>query len=124
MLNNKTKSQLLAKKVQEMKTAKQRNRGMLIFNQAPANFCAVFKLPLGGFFPLVHCVGMKFPIDILFCDRNHQVIFKKLNVLPGSVVMPWKYALGGACYLLEFSDCDLSSVELEDELSWRFEDAA
>ena len=32
----------------------------------------------------IHCFGMKFSIDIVFLDRNYQVVGIKENMLPGS----------------------------------------
>lgn len=32
----------------------------------------------------IHCFGMKFPIDVIFLDRNYQVVGIRENMLPGS----------------------------------------
>ena len=109
---------VVAEKVQWMMTAKDRSKGLLIYKDAPKNLCAIFPLPLGGFFPMIHCIGMKFRIDVLFCNHKKEVLYKKEAVKPGSFVLPWKYLLGGASYLLEFSECSVSDIQLKDELIW------
>lgn len=32
----------------------------------------------------IHCFGMKFPIDVIFLDRNYNVVDLKRNMQPGS----------------------------------------
>ncbi len=117
MLNTRT-NEVLAAKVERFVTAKERSRGLLKYDSAPQNFVAVFDLALWGFLPIIHTIGMRFPIDIVFCDRQQRVkkIFK--DVKPGRLVVPWTLLLGGAPFLLEFSQCDLENLSVGDQLSW------
>jgi|GEM_PF-4656039 len=118
MLENQRTGSALATKIIYMDTAAKRAKGLLAHSEVLPKTVAVFSLPLGGFFPLIHTIGMKFPIDILFCNKNKEVIYNYQNVVPFRFVFPWKKAFGGCSYLLEFMDCDLSSVELGDTLTW------
>jgi len=118
MLRNLRSQKTLARNIEWMTNSVERSRGLLKYKEAPQDYVAIFKLPLNGFFPLIHCVGMKFPIDIVFCSSNKIVrsVFK--SVKPGRFVLPWAYLLGGCKYLLEFSVSDTSDIVLGDQLEW------
>jgi len=118
MLKNKRTNEVLALNIERFLTAKERARGLLKYDSALESFVAVFDLALWGFLPIIHTMGMRFPIDIVFCDRQGRVrqIFK--GVQPGRMVVPWALLLGGAPYLLEFSGCKLDNLSVGDELLW------
>lgn len=118
MVVNNRNNQVIAENEQWYTTPSERSKGLLRYSDAPNNFVAIFKLPLFGFFPMVHCFGMKFPIDIAFCDSKQRVLFFRADVLPNQITMPWQFFLGGCRYLLEFSKANTKSIEIGDELSW------
>lgn len=118
MVVNTRNNQVLAQEEQWYVTATDRSRGLLRYEKAPENFVAIFKLPLFGFFPLVHCFGMKFSIDIVFCDSNKRVVYLKKEVAPNRIVMPWRFIHGGCRYLLEFSQANTKDLFIGDQLSW------
>lgn len=108
----------VATQVEGMLSARERMRGLLKFDKPPHQYAAIFHLPVGGFFPLVHTLSMKFGIDIIFCDLNKRVVCIRRSVPPGRWIMPWKYFFGGCRFLVEFSECDTSMIDLGDELRW------
>lgn len=118
MLKNKRTNEVLALKTERFVTAQERSRGLLKYDSQLENFVAVFDLALWGFLPIIHTIGMRFPIDIVFCDRRGMVkeIFR--NVKPGRLVVPWRLLLGGAPHLLEFSGCKIENLSVGDELLW------
>ena len=118
MIVDSSSHRVLAKQIEWMKSPRARAIGLLKFEQAPENFAAIFKLPLFGFFPLVHTVGMKFTIDILFCDSKKKVLHRYEKVKPGRFIFPMLHAIGGCSYLLEFSNCDLSNIRQGVQLDW------
>lgn len=118
MIKHLPSQKTLAEKVEWMKTPSERARGLLKYTSAPQKFAAIFRLPFGGFIPLVHTIGMKFSIDILFCNREGAVEYCALKVPPGRFVLPLKFIFGGCSYLVEFSGCDLSAVKVGDRLVW------
>lgn len=108
----------LATTVEIMDTPAKRAIGLLKYSEAPRHYAAVFPLPLNGFFPLVHTLGMKFPIDICFCDIDRKIIFKRSQVGAGRFVLPWLNFFGGARYLIEFANCDLKETHAGEILEW------
>ncbi|MBN8553822.1 MAG: DUF192 domain-containing protein [Deltaproteobacteria bacterium] len=118
MITEPSSRRIIARQIEWMKTSKSRAIGMLKFDQPPQNFGAIFKLPLFGFFPLVHTIGMKFPIDILFCDSQKKVLHRYEKVKPGRFIFPMLHAVGGCSYLLEFSNCDISNIRKGVQLEW------
>lgn len=96
----------------------ERSRGLLKYQEPPTEHAAIFKLALWGFLPVVHTFGMKFPIDIVFCDSLKRVKFIYRSVKPGRVVAPLPALLGGCPYLVEFVNCDLRGLKPGDELGW------
>ncbi len=108
----------IAKVTEHFVNAKDRARGLLKFEKAPESYVAVFHLAAFGFLPIVHCFGMKFPIDIVFCDSKKQVRHIYRGVSPGSIIVPWASLLGGCRYLLEFSNCETSQISEGDQLEW------
>lgn len=118
MIQHLPSNKILAHSIEWMKTPVERSRGLLKYASAPQNFAAIFKLPFGGLLPLVHTIGMKFSIDIIFCDLEGRVKYKKLGVPAGRFVLPIQNIFGGCAYLVEFSGCDLSSVNVGDVLKW------
>lgn len=109
---------VIAQNLELMDTPLKRARGLLKFAEKPASYAAVFELPFFGFFPLIHTVGMRFAIDILFCDRDQKLKHRYLNVKPGRMIMPITNALGGCPFMIELSGCDSGSLELGEKLSW------
>jgi uncharacterized membrane protein (UPF0127 family) len=118
MITLKRSGEILATTVERMDSPAKRARGLMKYENAPKNFAAIFFLPLGGFFPLIHTFGMKFPIDIIFCDKNKKVISKFLNVNAGKIACPWKFFFGGCRYVVEFSEARISQLQIGDELLW------
>lgn len=118
MLTHPASGRMIAENVHFLSSPLERSKGMLIYKTAPSSMAAVFRLALGGFFPLVHTFGMKFPIDIVFCDAGKKVRHIYLSVKPGRLVMPIENILGGCPYLLEFSECNLHGIQVGDQLEW------
>ena len=64
------------------KTDDDLKKGLLRYNKAPIEKCFLFILPneqIGDF----HTIGMKFPIDIYFYNKDKQLDSSKLNSEPG-----------------------------------------
>lgn len=118
MLKHAPSETTLARQVEFMNTAAKRAKGLLKYEAPPQDYVAVFKLPLFGFFPLIHTIGMKFSIDIVFCDSHKRVLDLNRDVRPGRFVMPWRYSFGGVRYLLEFSSGQARDLRLGDRLEW------
>lgn len=108
----------LAQQVAHYKTSSERRIGMLRYSEAPSSFVAIFHLPFGGFFPAVHTFGMKFPIDIVFCNSNKEVLHLYSNVKADRFILPWKNFFGGCRFLLEFSNCNIQMLKRGDRLVW------
>ncbi len=118
MIRHKKSQAVLAHQVEIFDRPEQRALGLLKFAQAPTDYAAVFNLPFFGVLPLVHTFGMKFPIDIVFCDSSKRVSFISRAVPKGKLVMPWKFLLGGCRYLVEFSQAPTDQLAVGDELEW------
>lgn len=108
----------LSNQVEHYRSARDRATGLLKFENKPDGLAAVFHLPLFGFFPAVHTFGMKFSIDLVFCDSEKKVLSIFQDVAPGRWVLPWRYFFGGCSFLIEFVGCDLSRVNVGDQLKW------
>jgi uncharacterized membrane protein (UPF0127 family) len=109
---------ILTHRLEHFRSARERARGLLKFSKQPQAFAAIFYLPLLGIFPAVHTMGMKFSIDLVFCDSQKRVVSIFRAVGPGRWVLPWRYFFGGCRYLIEFSDCDVSKLAVGDALQW------
>lgn len=118
MILNSTSGDVLAQNEEWMVTASERSRGLLKYAEPPYNYGAVFKLAFGGFFPLIHTFGMKFPIDMVFCDENHRVVCIFRSVQPGQLRIPLRYFFGGCRYLVEFSRASTAGIKIGDILRW------
>ncbi len=61
----------------------------------------------------VHTVGMRYPIDVCFCDRRWRVV----HVAPG--LRPWRITrwVRGAYFVVEMRAGAMSSLEVGDQLS-------
>lgn len=101
-----------------MLDARDRTRGLLKYAFAPDSYAAIFKLPFLGVLPIVHTFGMKFPIDIVYCDSRKQVLKIVRGVHPHRLIVPWSLLLGGARYLIEFSNVDLEGIKVGERLEW------
>jgi uncharacterized membrane protein (UPF0127 family) len=121
MIVHKPTGEILARTVEWMDSPTKRARGLLKYESAPQSFVAIFKLPLMGFFPAMHTFGMRFPIDILFCDRKKIILSIFRGMSPGKLVFPWRYFFGGSRFVLEFSGAELQGVRVGDELEWKDE---
>lgn len=108
----------VAESFERFTTSRERSIGLLKYSSTPTSYGAIFELPFGGVFPLIHTFGMKFPIDIFFCDSEKRILWLKRNVGAQSLVMPWKYFLGGCRYLVEFSKADTADLSLDQKLEW------
>jgi uncharacterized membrane protein (UPF0127 family) len=118
MLTGGTSKTIIAHHIEWMKTPQSRARGLLKYSQSPTSHAAIFELPLNGFLPLVHTFGMKFPIDILFLDREQRVRWMKRSVPSSRFVFPWARALGGLPYLVEVCKGDTAHLQVGDQLQW------
>ncbi len=118
MIRHASTGKVLARRLEMMRSSSDRARGLLKFSSAPDDYAAVFFLPLWGFFPMIHTLGMAFSIDMIFLDKNRRILFFEKDIPPGRFVLPWKYFFGGCRYLVEFSKCDLPNFQLGDELCW------
>ena len=64
------------------------------------------------FFPQcssIHTVGMRFPIDVVFVDRNWQVVVLKPHLQPGRFVLPVPKAWG----VVEMASGSLARVTIQ-----------
>lgn len=118
MLRNETSGQVYASRIELFQTSRERTKGLLKFKEAPHDYAGIFELPLNGFFPLVHSFQMKFPIHILFCNREGEVKEIYSDVGPGALVVPWRCLWGGCPILIELSQPQAIPL-LGDKLSWR-----
>lgn len=108
----------LSTQVEHYRSASERSRGLLKFEKQPESFSAIFYLPMRGFFPAVHTFGMKFSIDLVFCNNQKKIISIFRDVAPGRFIVPWRHFFGGSIYLIEFAGCDIGSLSLGDQLEW------
>ena len=101
-----------------MLNARDRARGLLKYEKAPASYAGIFKLPFFGFLPIIHTFGMKFSIDIIFCDRSKKVqqIFHRVE--KGRLIVPWANLLGGFSYLIETAAGASENVKVGTQLEW------
>lgn len=118
MISIESSGKILASTLEWMDSPSSRARGLLKYSKAPEKFAAIFLLPLGGFFPLIHTIGMKFSIDIAFCDAEKKILSLVRNVSPLRLACAWKYFFGGCRYVVEFSKCDLAELREGDRLKW------
>ena len=88
MITHEPSKRTLASRIEWMRTASERNRGLLKYQEAPENYAAVFKLPLGGFLPLIHTFRMRFSIDLVFCDSQKQIVYLT-PLLRGTIKPEW-----------------------------------
>lgn len=112
------KGQAIAAHVEIMKSAGERTRGMLKFLQAPKSYAAVFELPLNGLFPAIHTFGMKFSIDVIYCDDKKRIRWVRRSVPPNRFILPMKFIFGGVRYLIETSNAETGSIEVGEGLEW------
>ncbi|MEQ8235609.1 MAG: DUF192 domain-containing protein [Syntrophomonadaceae bacterium] len=56
----------------------------------------------------IHCFGMKFPIDVIFLDRNYNIIDLKRDMRPGSHA-----SCGKARFVLELKAGEIEKNELQ-----------
>ena len=116
-LTNKS-GNVYAEQVEVLDTPLKRSRGLLKYKEAPQQYAAVFYLPLFGFFPVVHTFGMKFSIDIAFCDTNKKIKHFYPNVAPSSIRAPLKNIWGGCPYMIDFVNCNTQNLRLGEDLEW------
>ena len=95
MIKHQSSGRILAQHTEHMKSPSKRSVGLLKYAEAQKSFAGVFRLPLNGFFPMVHTFGMKFSIDILFCDKAKNILHSYPAVVPNRIVCPFKNILGG-----------------------------
>lgn len=110
--------QTIASNTEWMRSPAENARGLLKFDRAPSSYAAIFVLSFFGVLPIVHTFGMRFPIDVVFCDSKQRIVFLERDVSPGRFVIPWKFLLGGCRYLVEFSAAETSQLLVGDELDW------
>lgn len=118
MIFYQTSENILAETVEWMRSPYERCRGLLKFPQCPIRYAAIFPLPGNGIFPLIHTFGMKFPIDLVFCNAHKNILFVAQAVMPFRLVIPWEYLWGGCSYLIEFAGCQLPAMKVGDQLLW------
>lgn len=110
MLKRERDGAIVAQRIEWMRDSASRTTGLLKYNEAPKDLAAVFELPLFGILPVIHTFGMKFSIDIIFCDQHGVVRALNERVSPGRLIVPWKYLFGGIRRVIEISE---SQVELQ-----------
>jgi len=110
--------QTIASNTEWMRSPAENARGLLKFDRAPSSYAAIFVLSFFGVLPIVHTFGMRFPIDVVFCDSKQRIVFLERDVSPGRFVIPWKFLLGGCRYLVEFSAAETSQLLVGDGLDW------
>ena len=118
MITHKPSGRTLASQIEFMDTPAKRTKGLLKFKEAPESYAAIFNLPWNGFLPLIHTLGMKFPIDMVFCNRKKEVLHCYKNIRAGRFVLPVHNLFGGCAYLVEFVGCNLGTLEKGEQLSW------
>ncbi len=79
-LINLTKNQILAENMEHADTALSRMRGLL-GRDAMLKGSALLIKPCKG----VHTFGMKFPIDVIFLDRENKVLAIRKNLKPNAL---------------------------------------
>lgn len=113
----------MSRELELMDTPAERAKGLLKYKTKPSSKAAIFKLPLFGFFPLIHTFGMKFPIDVLFLSKDKTVCHIYTEVKPNRMLLPFRNLLGGCPYLIELIDCSLENIDMGTELSWEIDEA-
>lgn len=86
---NRTRQVYLATQLAVADTHASRLRGLL--GASEAGFCAghgLWLVPSHG----VHSIGMRFPIDVVYLDRNKVVIFLQQNLKPWRIAPVRKFA--------------------------------
>lgn len=112
----------LVEHLEFMRDMRSRTIGLTKYETAPANYAAVFEMPFFGILPGITTRGMKFPIDVLWCDKNQIVLDLRSRVKVGrAVIFPsLKYWFGSVKYVIEApsSQDSFAEVKLSDELQW------
>lgn len=110
--------QIISRTVEHCRSAVERMRGLLKYNVAPESHAAIFYLPYGGLFPLIHTFGMRFEIDIAYCDESKKILLLFRGIKPAKLIVPWKVLFGGARYFVEFSKSETQHLRVGDTLDW------
>ena len=79
----------LAEHAQVARTSWQRMVGLLAHRELPAEEAMVFPGCSS-----IHTVGMRFPIDVIFVDREWRVVALREGLVPGRLVPPVRRAWG------------------------------
>ncbi len=79
-LINKTSRKVLLEKIRFAKTPWARFKGLLFTQNLPKNQ-GLWLIPCNS----VHMFGMRYPIDVLFLDRNNRVIHKIAKLKPNRI---------------------------------------
>ncbi len=109
VLMNKTRGQVLAKKVRLCSGFFNRLRGLL-GTRTLDDSEACWLIPCNS----IHTVGMQYPIDVYFLNRENRIISVLENVRPNRVApVIWK-----AHSVLEFKSGARRDVRVGDEFLW------
>src|SRR3989338_5620498 len=91
--------ELVARKARVARTWRQRMVGLLARSTLPADEALIFPACAS-----IHTVGMRFPIDVIFVDRDWRVVAVRERLGPGCLMLPVRRAWGvieAACGTLE-----------------------
>lgn len=110
-IKNRTKATVVADRVQKATTFWRRLKGLLGTSSLPARSALIIK-PCSS----VHTFGMRYPIDVLFVDRNHYIVKIVENMLPGKLSMA-----SGSHYVVELpiGTVELTACSVGDQLEWQ-----
>lgn len=108
-LKNITKSQILAKNVREARSLWSRTKGLIGSDTLPKEETLWI-----SYCNSIHTFFMKYPIDVIFVDKNLRIKQVKFNVRPWSVLLP----VWGATSVFEFESgkLDFTNLEVGDQL--------
>lgn len=118
MVINRTKQTVIATHVELATTAHARRVGLLKYERLQPEYGLAF--PARVWIPLmaIHTFGMRFPIDVLFLDRNNKVILH-CTLPPDRIAWAW-----GARMVIEVSigmivhsgTCEGDTIAFQDDL--------
>lgn len=105
-----------------MRDMHSRTIGLTKYQSAPQNYAAIFEMPFWGILPGITTRGMRFPIDIAWCDKNQRVLDLQRRVEAGrTLIFPSiQFWFGSARFLIEAPSAQDSfrDVRVSDQLEW------
>ncbi len=111
-LVNKRNASLVLNNLQVADTLFKRLKGLLGYDQLPRDF--------GLLFPkcnMIHMIGMRFPIDVVFLDEKGKVLKIFYSYQPGRIML---WPISQAYYTLELPSglCKEKDIKEGDLLEW------